>query len=190
MSDKTTVVSAPHAKAAKPGPWCNTTPTLLQRAKHRRHSLGGADELLAPRSVADETTRAAAVVSKDTTPTAAKGEDVGVSASDLSPPKPPVEYYRWGYQLPDGSDVLFNTDGSFDCIVTPDPFDMAIHRWKCEQFLPPMAIEPPNSTPLGREYIKTMSDAIEKLKDTQIARAERRRRGEEADEQTNERTNE
>ena len=53
MSDKTTVVSVPHAKAAKPGPWCNTTPTLLQRAKHRRHSLGDLrHELLAPRSVA------------------------------------------------------------------------------------------------------------------------------------------
>ena len=82
MSDKTTVVSVPHAKAAKPGPWCNTTPTLLQRAKHRRHSLGGADELLAPRSVANEPTRAAAVVSKDTTPTAAaKCQDVGVPAA-------------------------------------------------------------------------------------------------------------
>ena len=61
MSDKTTVVSVPHAKAAKPGPWCNTTPTLLQRAKHRRHSLGDLrHELLAPRSVADEPPRAAA----------------------------------------------------------------------------------------------------------------------------------
>ena len=83
MSDKTTVVSAPHAKAAKPGPWCNTTPTLLQRAKHRRHSLGDLrHELLAPRSVANEPPRAAAVVSKDTTPTAAaKCQDVGVPAA-------------------------------------------------------------------------------------------------------------
>ena len=183
MSDKTTVVSAPHAKAAKPGPWCNTTPTLLQRAKHRRHSLGDLrHELLAPRSVADEPTRAAAVVSKDTTPTAAKGEDVGVPAADLSPPKPPVEYYRAGYETADGRDVYLNDDGTIKCIVTPDPLDEAIRRWKCEQFLPPMPIEPPKSTPLGREYIKTMSDAIEKLMDTQIARAERRRRGEEADE--------
>ena len=108
----------------------------------------------------------------------ARGQDPTAS----SPPKPAVKYYRWGYQLPDGSDVLFNTDGSYDCTVTRDPFDMAIHCWECEQFLPPMPIEPPKSTPLGREYIKTMSDAIEKLMDTQIARAERRRRGEEADE--------
>jgi len=108
----------------------------------------------------------------------ARGQDPTAS----SPPKPDVNYYRWGFQLPDGSDVLFNTDGSYDCTVTRDPFDMAMHCWECEQFLPPMPIEPPKSTPLGREYIKTMSDAIEKLMDTQIARAERRRRGEEADE--------
>ena len=66
----------------------------------------------------------------------ARGQDPTAS----SPPTPPINYYRWGYQLPDGSDVLFNTDGSYDCTVTRDPFDMAMHCWECEQFLPPMAI--------------------------------------------------
>ena len=109
MSDMTTIISAPHAKAAKPGPWCNTPPTLHQRAKRRRHSLG-ADEPLAPRSFTDERTRPAEVVSKDATPTAARGEDAGVPASDLtgsSPPQPPVEYYRATYQLPDSREVCY-----------------------------------------------------------------------------------
>ena len=108
----------------------------------------------------------------------ARGQDPTAS----SPPKPDVKYYQAGYEKADGRDVYLNDDGTIKCIVTPDPLDEAIRRWKCEQFLPPMAIEPPESTPLGREYIKTMSDAIEKLMDTQIARAERRRRGEEEDE--------
>ena len=108
----------------------------------------------------------------------ARGQDPTAS----SPPKPAVKYYQAGYEKADGRDVYLNDDGTIKCIVTPDPLDEAIRRWKCEQFLPPMPIEPPKSTPLGREYIKTMSDAIEKLMDTQIARAERRRRGEEADE--------
>ena len=107
MSD----MSAPHAKAAKSGPWCNTTPTLRQRATRRRHSLGGADELQAPRSLGT-----AEVVSKDATPTAARGEDAGVPASDLtgsSPPQPPVEYYRAGYETADGREVDLNDDDAF-----------------------------------------------------------------------------
>ena len=153
-----------------------------QASLPRRPQTRAAGAQVGRRRPGREPTRAAAVVSKDTTPTAAKGEDVGVPAADLSPPKPPVEYYRAGYETADGRDVYLNDDGTIKCIVTPDPLDEAIRRWKCEQFLPPMAIEPPESTPLGREYIKTMSDAIEKLMDTQIARAERRRRGEEEDE--------
>lgn len=116
-------MSAPHAKAVKSGPWCNTTPTLRQRAKRRRHSLGGADELQ-PRSLTkDERTRPAEVVSKDATPTAARGEDAGVPASDLtgsSPPQPPVEYHRAGYETADGREVDLNDDGAFHSIVTPE----------------------------------------------------------------------
>jgi len=113
MSDMTTI---PHAKAAKPGPWCNTALTLRQRAKRRRHSLGGADELLAPRSLTDERTRPAEVVSKDATPTAARGEDAGVPTSDLtgsSPPEPStIKYYRPCVEKPDGTEVYYNYDGT------------------------------------------------------------------------------
>ena len=161
MSDMTTI---PHAKAAKPGPWCNTAPTLRQRAKRRRHSLGGADELLAPRSLTDERTRPAEVVSKDATPTAARGEDAGVPTSDLtgsSPPEPStIKYYRPCVEKPDGTEVYYNYDGTVHSIVTPDPLELAIRRWKTEPFLPPPAVEPPRSTPLGRAWIKTMTDAL------------------------------
>ena len=103
----------------------------------------------------------------------ARGQDPTAS----SPPTPPINYYRWGYQLPDGSDVLFNTDGSYDCTVTRDPFDMAMHCWECEQFLPPMLIEPPKSTPLGVSWMKIMSKNL----DRKIDEAARKERGEEAD---------
>ena len=103
----------------------------------------------------------------------ARGQDPTAS----SPPKPDVNYYRWGFQLPDGSDVLFNTDGSYDCTVTRDPFDMAMHCWECEQFLPPMLIEPPKSTPLGASWMQIMSENL----DRKIDEAARKERGEEAD---------
>ena len=171
MSDMTTI---PHAKAAKPGPWCNTAPTLRQRAKRRRHSLGGADELLAPRSLTDERTRPAEVVSKDATPTAARGEDAGVPTSDLtgsSPPEPStIKYYRMCVEKPDGREVYYNNDGTVHSIVTPDPVDVATRRWKNGR----------EGVPFGRQHIQTMSEALNDAIEQQArAREEEARGGEE-----------
>ena len=189
MSDMTTI---PLAKAAKPGPWCNTAPTLRQRAKRRRHSLGGADELLAPRSLTDERTRPAEVVSKDATPTAARGEDAGVPTSDLtgsSPPEPStIKYYRPCVEKPDGREVYYNFDGTIHSIVTPDPLELAIRRWKTEQFLPPPAIEPPKSTPLGRAWIQTMIDALNDVIERRARARGRGARGRRINQPTNDRT--
>ena len=103
----------------------------------------------------------------------ARGQDPTAS----SPPKPDVKYYQAGYEKADGRDVYLNDDGTIKCIVTPDPLDEAIRRWKCEQFLPPMPIDPPKSTPLGVSWINIM---IENL-DRKIDEAARKERGEEAD---------
>mgnify|MGYP001971538753 CR=1 FL=1 len=103
----------------------------------------------------------------------ARGQDPTAS----SPPKPDVKYYQAGYEKADGRDVYLNDDGTIKCIVTPDPLDEAIRRWKCEQFLPPMPIDPPKSTPLGVSWINIM---IENL-DRKIDEAVRKERGEEAD---------
>jgi hypothetical protein len=103
----------------------------------------------------------------------ARGQDPTAS----SPPKPDVKYYQAGYEKADGRDVYLNDDGTIKCIATPDPLDEAIRRWKCEQFLPPMPIDPPKSTPLGVSWINIM---IENL-DRKIDEAVRKERGEEAD---------
>ena len=103
----------------------------------------------------------------------ARGQDPTAS----SPPKPDVKYYQAGYEKADGRDVYLNDDGTIKCIVTPDPLDEAIRRWKCEQFLPPMPIDPPKSTPLGVSWINIMIENLDRKSDE----AARKERGEEAD---------
>ena len=106
----------------------------------------------------------------------ARGQD----STGAFPSKPAVKYYRPCFELPDGREVYYNYDGTFHSIVTPDPLELAIRRWKTEPFLPPMAIEPPKSTSLGREWIQTMSENLDRKMDKEAAAA-RQKRGEEAD---------
>ena len=186
------MTTIPHAKAAKPGPWCNTAPTLRQRAKRRRHSLGGADELLAPRSLTDERTRPAEVVSKDATPTAARGEDAGVPTSDLtgsSPPEPstikyneaprqkvPERLFQW-------KRVAWTERDEFERVIShrvADPVALACARADSPVVWPSETTSPPRSTPFGRECIKTMIDALnDAIEQRARAREEEARGGEE-----------
>ena len=166
------MTTIPHAKAAKPGPWCNTAPTLRQRAKRRRHSLGGADELLAPRSLTDERTRPAEVVSKDATPTAARGEDAGVPTSDLtgsSPPEPSTVKYdeaprkkapKWLYASKRFAWTERDEFGRMTRHEPVNPVRLAIARADSMVAWPSETTSPPASTPFGRELRKVMERAV------------------------------